>query len=278
MQNKLPYEPLVSVALTTSKSELFIREQIDSLLSQTYRNIEVVISHDECGDNTVAILNEYVKRDPRVRWSYNLNQKGFIKNTESAIVLSRGEIIFLCDHDDSWYPEKIEEHVKVYRDSCVGWVYNRLVITDADNKKEIGYIEDTLPDYYRDKSMLENAWGSCIGGAQTSYRASLLHNAMPIGKYAPAHDSWIQLAIWPAKSVFINKILQKYRQHANNAIGMSSGADETFEERETRAIFENLRYLRSLADEKVLPFWKRTFFMFVYWAKVVRVSLRNLFV
>ena len=59
--NQTEYNPLISVALTTSKSERFIKEQMDSILNQTYKNIEVCVSHDECGDGTVDILNDYVE-------------------------------------------------------------------------------------------------------------------------------------------------------------------------------------------------------------------------
>lgn len=274
------YEPFVSIALTTSKSEKFIVEQIDSLLNQAYKNLEVVISHDECGDGTVTILNDYIKKDNRVRWEYNPLEKGFRKNTEHAISMCKGDIIFLCDHDDSWYLDRVEEHVNVYKDKTIKWVYNRLVITDAENKNEIGYIEDTMPDYYRHKTLLDNAWGSCIGGAQTSYRADLLHKVMPIDNFAPAHDSWIQLAIWPAKPFFINKVLQRYRQHAHNAVGMSADKNETdgeaFKLREQQAISDNLRYLRHLPSSKVLPIWKRFFFLMAYIAKILRAKYRKI--
>ena len=162
------YNPLVSIALTTSKSEQFLKEQLDSLINQTYKNIEIVISHDECGDNTQSILNEYVGKYQNISWSLNKKPKGYIGNNENAISLCRGEIIFLCDHDDSWYPEKVAEHVKAYGDPSVQWVYNKAVLTDGTNTKEIGFLEDIDPKYYRHKTLLENTWGTCIGGALSS--------------------------------------------------------------------------------------------------------------
>ncbi len=269
--------PLVSIALTTSKSEKFIREQMDSLLDQTYSNLEVVVSHDECGDNTVSILEEYRKKDGRVRWEYNQGKKGIIKNTENAILMCRGDIIFLCDHDDSWSLEKVEEHVCAYEDSTVDWVCNRLIITDSENKREIGYIEDTLYDYYTKKRrwILNYVWGSCIGGAMTSYRAEVIKSALPIPEYAPAHDSWIQLAIWPAKLVVINKVLQKYRQHENNVVGINKESKESFVDREARAIADNINYLDKLSQNTTLVWWKRILFYVVYRLKKLRAVLRR---
>lgn len=263
------YRPFVSIALTTYNGGDLIREQIDSILAQTYPYFELVISDDGSDEKTIAILNEYANNDARVSWSRSPLARGYVKNTENAIALCTGEILFLCDQDDTWYPEKVEKHVERYRDPSVSWVYNRLVITDAAGN-EIGYLEDTLPDYYRHKTMLENAWGSCIGGAQTSYRAALVKKAMPADPYAPAHDSWIQLAINPLRGTFVNQILQTYRQHGANEVGVRTFTREQEIEREVRAIRENIRYLRSLAGNSRLPFWKRSFFFFAYIAKKTR--------
>lgn len=266
------YRPFVSIALTTYNGAELIREQIDSILAQTYPDFELVISDDGSDENTIAILDEYASKDNRVSWSRSPLERGYVKNTENAIALCKGEIIFLCDQDDTWYPEKVAAHVERYRDPSVSWVYNRLVITDAVGN-EIGHLEDTLPDYYRHKTMLENAWGSCIGGAQTSYRAALVKSVMPADPYAPAHDSWIQLAINPARGTFINEILQTYRQHGSNEVGVRTFTREEEIEREVRAIRENLRYLWSLSRNSRLPLWKRVFFFFAYIAKKTRAFL-----
>lgn len=270
------FRPFVSIALTTFNGGELIREQIESILTQTYTNFELVISDDGSDLETQQILDEYAKKDSRVRWSRSPLERGYVKNTENAIALCKGEIIFLCDQDDTWYPEKIALHVKEYQDPRVSWVYNRLVLTDATGS-ETGYIEDTLPDYYRHKTMLENAWGTCIGGAQTSYRASLLKRTMPVGLYAPAHDSWIQLALNPRRGTFINRVLQTYRQHGNNEVGFGKTlTPEQLAEQEARAIRENMRYLKHLPMNRTIALWKRVFFLCVYVAKVMRAEVRKI--
>ena len=91
------YQPLVSVALATYNGEKFLREQSDSLLNQTYRNIEIIISDDNSTDNTQLILREYANRDSRVKWSLNKRERGFVNNFSEAITRSVGEVIFLCE-------------------------------------------------------------------------------------------------------------------------------------------------------------------------------------
>lgn len=269
------YEPLVSIALTTFNGKNLLREQLDSILIQTYQNYEVVMSDDGSESDTVAILNEYCDKDKRFRWSRSPLERGFRKNTENAIMLCKGEIIILCDQDDVWFPNKIQAHVDAYKDPTVMWAFNKCVLTDSLGK-ETGYIEDTMSDYYRHKTMLENAWGTCIGAAQTSYRANVIKSAMPVPDYCPAHDSWIQLAIYPAKPYFINEVTNTYRQHQNNMVGLSSSDNfEAFKAREKEAIEGNLKYLRLLTTNRVLPLWKRLFFGVAYVSKRLRSIWRK---
>ena len=59
------YNPFVSIAMTTFNSEKYMRQQVDSLLNQTYKNFELVVSDDLSKDETVKILDEYVvKKQP----------------------------------------------------------------------------------------------------------------------------------------------------------------------------------------------------------------------
>lgn len=279
MNSEETYRPFVSIAMTTYNSGKYMKQQVDSLLNQTYTNFELVVSDDMSKDDTTALLDEYVKADPRVRWSSNPHPAGCAKNFERVISLCKGEIIFLCDSDDTWYPEKLELHVKEYRDRSVGWVYNRSVLTDIYNN-EIGYIEDTAPDYFTHKrSMLENAWGSCIGGAHASFRASTIKGALPFDHNAGSHDAWLQIVAYPAKSVFINKVLQTYRQHATNDSGWLTSqkprTGQAFKDRENLAIANNLRLIKGLPFNPRLPLWKRFAFLVVYIGKVTRLALKG---
>ena len=262
---------LVSVALATYNGELFLRKQFDSLLAQSYENFEIVVSDDNSTDSTPSILNEYMAKDNRVKWSPNPSSEGFIKNFERAIGICKGEIIFLCDQDDVWFKDKISKHMEIYKNRSVVWIYNKVILIDG-NGKETGYLEDSASDYYRNKTALENTWGTCILGCATSYKAKELHKVLPVGEYAPAHDSWIQLALYPKKSFFIDEYLQFYRIHDSNTFGLGK---EPTKEREVQAISDNLRYLKSLPLNKNLSFFKRLFFFCIYIAKNIRKFYRR---
>lgn len=268
------YQPLVSVALATYNGEKFLREQLDSLLNQTYRNIEIIISDDNSTDNTQLILREYANRDSRVKWSLNKRERGFVNNFSEAITRSVGEVIFLCDQDDVWNNEKIKKHIDAYQDQSIMWAYNEIAVTD-ENRKITGYLTDTMPDYWTRRNLLYYTWGSCVLGCATSYRARLIKDIWPADRNAPGHDSWIQLVIYPAKSSYLNEVLQEYRQHNQNTVGLKTVSESEIKEREKKAVENNINYLNSLILNHNVQLWKRLYFSLVLLVKIIRRYIKR---
>ena len=101
-------ESLISVALCTYNGEKFLREQIDSILAQTYKNLEIVIVDDCSTDKTTNIINAYAEKDKRIKLFQNASNLGFNKNFERALGLTSGEYIAISDQDDIWLPQKLQ--------------------------------------------------------------------------------------------------------------------------------------------------------------------------
>src|SRR5437868_15054123 len=99
--------PLISIVLCSYNGERFIKEQIDSILHQTYPNIELIISDDASTDETARILKEY-KGDQKIKLFFQDENVGATKNFEFAIKQVRGEFIAFSDQDDIWLPQKLE--------------------------------------------------------------------------------------------------------------------------------------------------------------------------
>lgn len=97
----------ISVAIATYNGEKYLREQLESLYSQTRLPDEVVVSDDCSTDNTLSILSEYEKK-----YGLKILQSqvglGVNKNFEKAISNCTGDYIAICDQDDIWFPQKIE--------------------------------------------------------------------------------------------------------------------------------------------------------------------------
>ena len=99
---------MVSIAMVTYNGEKYLREQLDSILRQTYTDFELIICDDSSSDGTWKILTEYAKKDSRIQIHQNKSNLGFKKNFEKAVSFCRGEYIAFCDQDDVWEDFKLQ--------------------------------------------------------------------------------------------------------------------------------------------------------------------------
>ena len=100
--------PLVSIALCIYNGERFLKEQLETLVNQTYKNIEIVAVDDCSTDSSVLILETYKAKYPFINIHRNARNLGYVKNFEKAISLCKGDFIALSDQDDIWDPDKIK--------------------------------------------------------------------------------------------------------------------------------------------------------------------------
>ena len=103
--------PLVSIGIPTFNGEKFIAGSIESILSQTYKNIEIIISDDCSTDNTFRTLLDYARRDKRISISRNKKNVGTLVNTVRVIELGRGKYFMLASDHDIWESTFVEKCV-----------------------------------------------------------------------------------------------------------------------------------------------------------------------
>ena len=202
--------------MTTYNGGKLIIQQIDSILGQSYSDIELVICDDRSNDETKAILLDYEKKDSRCKVFFNEENLGFKKNFEKAISLCSGEYIALSDQDDVWEPWKLEESLKIIGDKqfvCT----NALLIDDSGNslgytmKESINYRwipQDTLSLF---KRLVANNF---VQGATMLARADFLKAALPIPQEFVFHDCWFALKACTLNGfAYLDKTAVRYRQH-----------------------------------------------------------------
>lgn len=102
---------LVSVIIPLYNREKTIQRAIDSVLNQTYTNIEVLVVDDGSSDNSVQMLNKY-KRDERVKVFYQSRNKGANAARNRGIKEAKGDYIAFQDSDDMWLPDKLEKQIR----------------------------------------------------------------------------------------------------------------------------------------------------------------------
>jgi glycosyltransferase involved in cell wall biosynthesis len=110
-------QPLVSTVLPAYNSEKHIQRAVESALTQSYKNIEVIIIDDSPNDKTMNIISEIRKGDSRVIYVKNENRLGFAKSLNEGIRMARGDYIARLDSDDYWCDQnKLEKQVRFLED------------------------------------------------------------------------------------------------------------------------------------------------------------------
>ncbi len=109
--------PFVSVILPTYNGAKFIEETLQSVLDQTYKNLEIIIIDDCSTDNSYDILKSYADKDDRIKLYRNDKNLGIGKNSNKALSLASGEYIMMQDHDDLSSPVRVEYIVKVLEEN-----------------------------------------------------------------------------------------------------------------------------------------------------------------
>lgn len=98
----------VAIVLSTYNGEKYLREQIDSILNQTYKNFELIVRDDGSKDSTVAIIKEYIEKSDKEITLIEGKNLGFIKSFFDLLKRADADYYSFADQDDIWMPNKIE--------------------------------------------------------------------------------------------------------------------------------------------------------------------------
>lgn len=105
--------PLVSICIPAFNAENFIKRTLESVLNQTYRNIEIILTDDCSKDSTVSIINSF--SDKRICLYQNENNLGVEKNWNKALKLSKGKYCKMMGADDILYPTCLDEQISIFQ-------------------------------------------------------------------------------------------------------------------------------------------------------------------
>jgi glycosyltransferase involved in cell wall biosynthesis len=201
--------PLISIALCTYNGSKYIREQLDSLVSQTYPHKEIIVVDDCSKDNTVEILKEYEAKS-LIKLYVNENNLGFVKNFEKAISLCHGEYICLSDQDDIWNLNKIECLYNSIKDSIL--IYHDSTLIDVEGKPYEKKISD-FARFVKGRNNMSFLFMNCASGHAMMFKKELVKHIFPVPE-SLFHDWWIvYIASTIDKIDFTMETFVKYRQH-----------------------------------------------------------------
>ena len=128
--------PLVSIVCLCYNHQRFVREAVESVLNQSYDNIQIIIADDASTDNSVLEIKALKNENPAIELLLLPNNLGNCKAFNEALKLARGEYIIDFATDDVMMPNRIERQIGFFRrlDSTVGVVYTDAVYIDEPGK------------------------------------------------------------------------------------------------------------------------------------------------
>ena len=210
--NKNKEKPLVSVIMAAYNADKYIAEAIESILSQTYQNWELIIADDASSDKTVEIINEYTKRDSRIKLICQDKNSGPAAARNEAIKKSLGKYIAILDSDDISLPARLEEQVKFLEGHPDFGIIGSWTSVIDETGTETGFAwENTLPAEKIPSMLL---FKNYFTNSATMIRKS----AIPVGGYraefipSEDYDLWVRI-IKKWSGYNLQKILTKYRVH-----------------------------------------------------------------
>lgn len=159
---------LVSVIMPSWNTAKFIGESIESVLRQTYKNLELIIVDDCSTDNTDEVVHSF--DDPRIRYYHNKKNSGAAVTRNHAIKAARGEWIAFLDSDDLWKPEKLEHQLAFMKSN--GYVFSYHEYTKIDEEDQPLGIYVSGPEVVDKKTMYNYGYPGCL---------TFMYNAKALG-------------------------------------------------------------------------------------------------
>lgn len=222
---------MISVCMATYNGEKFIKEQIDSIISQLSELDELIISDDGSSDNTIEIIKSYNdKRIKLLKHKKNDEFKGIPKlknfyyttsNFQNALLNANGDYIFLADQDDVWECNKVKIMIEELNNHDLV-MSNFSIIDNTGNITNTKYYKKNPISKFRFFNIIKSKYiGCCMG-----FSRDLLQKALPFPNKLMAHDFWI--GCLSRKYKFIDISLHRYRRHGANVSPSAEKSNNSF--------------------------------------------------
>lgn len=240
----------VSICIATYNGEKYIKEQIDSIISQLSEEDEIIISDDHSTDNTLKVIKEY--KDPRIKIFLNKNEAGYTENFQNALRESQGKYIFLSDQDDKWLNNKLDITLRYLMNENYHMVISDCIVVDEG----LNTISESLFETRGSKGGLVNTLikanylGCCM-----AFDRKVLKKSIPFPKYHKylPHDLWLGLigyAFFKVKTTDEKLIL--YRRHSTNASNGGLKSSSTIKFKIEYRIYALIKVISVYFQDKLL--------------------------
>ena len=250
-----------AVAITTYYGERFLAEQLDSIVCQTRQPDRIYIYDDHSEDRTVGMIKEYAGKYPEINWLITINEenKGWKRNFHDMLYAVEEDVVFLCDQDDIWMPDKIENMMEEFEkapeiellacDYTPLYMDNESKISDrfVNFMKEI----DSVQPIPFDRHFIYVMRPGCTMAA----RKSFVNAIMPCWDGEVPHDAMLwRYALIRNSAYYMNKPLIQWRRYRSSSSSKySKNASENNEyqiryQHSLGSVKAHIRFLRTIDE------------------------------
>ena len=209
----------ISICMCTYNGELYIKEQLESLINQTKLPNEIIIYDDCSSDNTINIINEYAEKIKSISWIINVNEKnmGWKSNFAEAINKASGDYIFLCDQDDIWINNKVERMIEIIsnREDIELLACNQIVKLEESGEIKKKFKNDgKIEKISKDKYLTWTARPGCV----FCFKRNIIEEFNKVWKSKFPHDAILWKIAYLRETLYVyNYYGIIWRRHDKNA-------------------------------------------------------------
>lgn len=218
----------VEILMAVYNGQGYIREQIDSILNQTHKEIHLVIRDNCSNDNTKEIVKEYQAKFPqRITLLTSPCNVGIIGNFAALLEHAQAGYVMFSDHDDVWLPNKIAKTLEKMTALENEFGADTPLLAHTDLKVVDKRLETIHPSFWhyaklnpRMSTLSRQLTQNQITGCTMMINRPLLEIARPLPQNIVMHDWWLGICAAAFGRIgFVDESMMLYRQHGNNDTG-----------------------------------------------------------
>ncbi|MGP1618458.1 glycosyltransferase family 2 protein [Peptostreptococcus stomatis] len=205
---------LVSVIMPVYNAERYLEETLDSVLSQTYEDIEIICVDDMSSDRSRDILEKYKEKSEKVKAIYLTENAGVANARNVAIQNAEGRFIAFLDSDDVWLPEKISRQIDFMLENKYEFTFTSYRFMDADSKL-MNTVVEAKEELDYNKLLKHNAIACLTVVIDRNYVKEIV---MPKTRHED-YATWLRILKQGHKAHGLNDLLALYRTRQNSLSG-----------------------------------------------------------
>lgn len=209
-------ENLVSIIMPLYNGEKFIKITLESVLKQTYKNWELLITNDGSKDNSPKIAEKYAKKDERIKL-FNQVNKGSAAARNNSLKEANGKYIVFLDSDDIWEDNFLEKQIKFLKEKNASLVFSSYKRINEDGKEILDPF--IVPEKVGYKDLLKTCSLTCLTSIYDREKTGIIYFNEELKSLRDDYVMWLTM-LKKIDFAYGNKeILASYRIFSNSTTG-----------------------------------------------------------